>query len=425
MASIGLFCQPETGHLNPTVALGAELARRGHAVSLYSVPDAAPAAARAGLGFVGLGHAHFPAGAADARERELATLSGVAAAVRSGYWTGRYAEAVLADAADRLAAHPVDLLLIDQIDVAAHTVAGHLGLPFVTIALCLIMNADEHQPVWSVEPTPDPPALTRNNRHWQVVFENLYRPQVDRLNAWRARHGRGPLAGLAALWSTAAQISQEPEGFDFPRRLPPGFHFAGPFSSRHARRQVDFPWERLGRRPLVYAAFGSLVNGDLERARAVARASADLDVQLVLSLGGAGRVEDVTGLAGDAIVVPYAPQLALLERASVMITHAGLNSVLECLSAGVPMVAVPITNDEFAIGARIAWNGTGLVVPADRCTPEALGAALATVLGDPRYREAARRFQAVIARRPGVERAADVVEGVLAREVPRVPQVPE
>ncbi|MGE3276697.1 MAG: glycosyltransferase [Vicinamibacterales bacterium] len=415
MARIGVFCQPETGHLNPTIALGEGLVARGHAVTLFSVPDAEAAARRGGLAHVAIGARHFPAGTAARRARDLARLAGVAAAVRSGYWTGCYADGVFDDAAAALSAHPQDLLLVDQIDVAAHTVAGHLGLPFVTIALCLIMNHDAHQPVWSLEPTPDPPALTPANRSWQAVFEALYRPHITRLNTWRGRHGRPPIAGLAELWSPLAQVSQQPEGFDFPRALPRHFHFAGPFSSARARRAVAFPWDRLTGRPIIYAAFGSLVNGDVERAQAIAHAAASLDVQLVLSLGGGGTAADLPGLAGDAVVVSYAPQLELLARASVMITHAGLNSVLECLSAGVPMVAVPITNDEFAIASRIAWNGAGRVVHAEACTPGALHEALDAVLNVPSYRDTARRFQATIAARPGVDRAADIVEGVLER----------
>ena len=62
---------------------------------------------------------------------------------------------------------------------------------------------------------------------------------------------------------------------------------------------------------------------------------AGLDVQLVLSLGGGGKPEDMEELAGEPIVVEFAPQLELLKRAALCITHAGLNTALECLSNGV------------------------------------------------------------------------------------------
>jgi len=46
---------------------------------------------------------------------------------------------------------------------------------------------------------------------------------------------------------------------------------------------------------------------------------------------------------GSPLVVEYAPQLELLAKARLTITHAGLNTVLDSLSNGVPLVAIPIT----------------------------------------------------------------------------------
>jgi UDP:flavonoid glycosyltransferase YjiC (YdhE family) len=61
-------------------------------------------------------------------------------------------------------------------------------------------------------------------------------------------------------------------------------------------------------------------------------------------------------LPDDAIIVDYAPQLQLLKKASLCITHAGINTTLESLSNGVPLVAIPIANDQPGIGARIEWT---------------------------------------------------------------------
>jgi UDP:flavonoid glycosyltransferase YjiC (YdhE family) len=84
--------------------------------------------------------------------------------------------------------------------------------------------------------------------------------------------------------------------------------------------------------------------------------------------------------------------------------------VLECLSAGVPMVALPITNDEPAIAARIAWTGTGINVPPVGWDADRMRDAIACVLHDPSYRATARRFQSAIAAGHGPSRAADIIE---------------
>jgi UDP:flavonoid glycosyltransferase YjiC (YdhE family) len=66
------------------------------------------------------------------------------------------------------------------------------------------------------------------------------------------------------------------------------------------------------------------------------------NVQIVLSLGEHVDPKEIGPLPTTAITVKWAPQLELLKRASVCITHAGLNTVLEALAQGVPQVAIPV-----------------------------------------------------------------------------------
>ena len=113
--------------------------------------------------------------------------------------------------------------------------------------------------------------------------------------------------------------------------------------------------------------------------------------------------------------VPHAPQLPLLEHASLCITHAGLNTALEALSAGVPMVAIPITNDQPGVGARIAFTGTGQVIPLKELSVGRLREAVETVLSDDSYRERANALRAAIAETDGLNKAADIVDRVLSQ----------
>jgi zeaxanthin glucosyltransferase len=107
--------------------------------------------------------------------------------------------------------------------------------------------------------------------------------------------------------------------------------------------------------PLIYATMGTLQNRVANVFHTIAAATSRLkDVQLVLSLGEHVDPKKVGPLPKSAITVHSAPQLELLKRASVCITHAGLNTVLEALAQGVSEVAIPVTNDQPGVGARIA-----------------------------------------------------------------------
>src|SRR4051794_23851224 len=143
--------------------------------------------------------------------------------------------------------------------------------------------------------------------------------------------------------SKLGQIAQQPREFEFPRRsIPEHVHFTGPWHDPLTRPAVEFPFEKLDGRPLVYASMGTLQNRQHHIFRTIAEACAGLDAQLVLSLGGGGKPEDMalgsTGVSPVArgvspsaafrttatrcspvepIVVEFAPQLELLKRAAL------------------------------------------------------------------------------------------------------------
>ena len=116
---------------------------------------------------------------------------------------------------------------------------------------------------------------------------------------------------------------------------------------------------------------GTLQNNLQGTFRTIMDACAPLDVQVVLSLGGSALPESELGeIPKNVILVPYAPQLELMARAKLCITHAGLNTALDALTYGVPLLAIPITNDQPGVAARIEATGTGETLPLDQLDAE-------------------------------------------------------
>ncbi len=150
---------------------------------------------------------------------------------------------------------------------------------------------------------------------------------------------------------------------------------------------------------------------------AIAQACLGLDVQLVIALGDEFYLKTLPPLAGLPIVVAYAPQLELLKRITMTITHAGTNTVLDCLSDGIPMVAIPITIDQPGLASRLAWAGATEVVLPKRISVSKLQEAIKRVLTDSSYRQNALRLQSATQRAGGVSRAVDLIEkAVLTRK---------
>src|SRR6266446_223898 len=116
---------------------------------------------------------------------------------------------------------------------------------------------------------------------------------------------------------------------------------------------------------------GTILNGRPEVFRTIVSAVAKhREVQLVLSLGSQLSREQLGTVPDNTIVVQRAPQLELLKKTAVCITHAGLNTVLESLAQGVPQLAIPIAFDQPGVAARIAHKKTGVVTSLDKSTPD-------------------------------------------------------
>jgi MGT family glycosyltransferase len=256
------------------------------------------------------------------------------------------------------------------------------------------------------------PARFRN-RLGNFLFRKAIRSVPILVNQHRKRWNLPAYRVQEDAFSRLAQIAQVPREFDFPRRnLPDTFHYTGPLHASESRAEVPFPFDRLTGQPLIYASLGTLQNRLGYLFQTIVDACRGLDAQLVLSMGG-GHAGTLQNVPASAIVVEFAPQLELLKRADLTITHAGMNTTMESLSQGVPMVCLPVTNDQPAVAARVAWTGSGLVVPLKQLSKARLSEAVTTVLNQQSFLERARELQSAILRAGGLSRAADIVESAV------------
>jgi MGT family glycosyltransferase len=383
-------------------------------VVYFQVADLERPIRAAGLRFRQLGRDDFPPGTLRARDEELGKLKGLAA-LRCGLrGIGLKAAMLFRDAPAAIRDEGVDSLIVDQIEMAGGTVAEHLGLPFVSAAAALPVNSDSSNP-HCIFPWPHRTGVWARLRNWagNTACEWIFSGVLRTINRQRRAWGLPPARDLNALFSGLAQVTQLPAALELPgRRVPPHFHHTGPWTDAEGRAPVDFPWSRLDPgRPLAYASMGTLQNGVLRTFRLIAEACAGLDLQLVISLGGGLNPALLGDLPGDPVVVGYAPQLELIRRSALTISHGGLNTALESLERGVPMVVLPVTYDQPGVGARVEWSGVGRSIPVGRLTVDRLRDAVRIVLGDPGYRERAGRLQSSIEAADGLNRAADLIEG--------------
>jgi zeaxanthin glucosyltransferase len=416
MSHFGILSFPATGHLHPLTALGRELERRHNAVTVFQVADVQHLIDGAGLRFHQVGELDFPPGTLRFLNERLSRLHGSEATEFVFERIRRNAKIVLRDAPMAIRSEGIDALIVDQAEFAGGSVAEYLGLPFVTAILTLPLNLRSSFPCCGLQSVMADWEGCRGQDAASSFRLGLAQASIVALiNHQREEWGLQPKTGLDACDSELARITQLPAAFDFPnRKTASHFHYTGPFVDGSGRREISFPWSRLdSSRPLVFVSMGTLQNGIEWVFREVAKASAELPVQTVISLGGGLSSEVFRDLPGDPIVVNYAPQLELLNRADLTIFHGGLNTALECLVHGVPMIAIPITFDQPGVGARLVRAGAGTVIPIGHLTAERLRIEMLEVLTNAKYRSAAKLLQKQVVARSGVRQAADIIEQVL------------
>jgi zeaxanthin glucosyltransferase len=399
---IGFICPNIPGHINPMTALARHLQERNHEVVFLYSPSAN------GLPCV-------PGDKNDdmnAKRPGMSKLEGVGAIEFFCAVAAKESELIFKSLPKMVETTGVEALILDPVQFFVELAAIKLGIPYLTVPAALYLDYSGYTPPciydWPHETTPE--AVARN-LEGVVKFTGFTHTKGIKAYAKEA--------GLKIDWdipsgviSKLAYITQVPREFDFENPLlPPQFHHTGPFHDGKGRPKADFPWDRLTGEPLIYASMGTLMNGQVDVFQTiVAGVAKHKDAQLVLSIGDQLDPKQIGPVPGNAIIANQTPQLELLKRTSVCITHAGLNTVLESLAQGVPQVAIPITFDQPGVAARIAARKTGVTIPFENLTSDHLATLLGEVLNNAVYRENARKFQAVIARTNGLSMAADIVE---------------
>jgi MGT family glycosyltransferase len=306
----------------------------------------------------------------------------------------------------------IDALVMGEISLAGPTVAEILRIPYFVISTSIPHNFG-----WCASQRLLPDRTWQKQLQARVFEVSIFcmRGPVRRiLDRHRHQAGLGPIADMGRDFPELAHITQWPRCLDTPREiLPDRFFYTGPFVDTEAGASVEFPWDQLSGQPLVYASLGTTRKADPEIYQRIASACAGLDLQLVLTLGGRRNLDAFSNLPGNPLVVENAPQLELLKRADLVITHAGPNTVLESLLAGKPMLALPIALDQPAVATHLERLGVAEVLPPQHRSAAEIREALLKLRAENRYRDAVRLIQVQLQSLHGAAQAASILEDAL------------
>ncbi len=160
---------------------------------------------------------------------------------------------------------------------------------------------------------------------------------------------------------------------------------------------------------LIYISMGTINNNCNEFYEKCFEAFANTDYQVIMSVGQKTDINSLTHIPGNFIVRNYIPQLEILKHTDVFISHGGLNSVSEALYYGVPVITVPMANDQPAVAKRITELGAGLQLRLEEITPELLRNSVFEVLAEPGYQMHSHEISESFLKAGGYKVAADKI----------------
>jgi zeaxanthin glucosyltransferase len=231
-------------------------------------------------------------------------------------------------------------------------------------------------------------------------------------------------ADVANLMLSIPELVFIPKAFELPDRVEDDHVFyIGPEVDLE-RAEEPFVWDQFSPdRPLIYCSLGSQHDIKHEVSRRFIRTvinvvAARPEWQLVVSLGTRMEPQEFMPVPSHVCLVPWAPQLELLSRASVMITHAGAGTAKECIMHGVPMLAVPLMRDQFDCTERIVHHGLGLRADVERVNAAEVASMLEQLLADESCRTRVNAMREEFRRVDAMNIGVNLLEKIAARRGP-------
>jgi MGT family glycosyltransferase len=403
------ICLPAAGHVNPTLPVVAELVRRGHRVTYATSAKYAGAVESAGAVFFESGEdlaSQFPRVGSPADDGAASPRMGMLAGLGSGMMSGLL-ERLLERAREEfpallalLTADPPDAVCYDAMTLAGKMAAMKLAVP--DIALLPTYAANEHFSLRELMPARAPAEMLKA---WQRIRQLIADFAAEQGLA-HFKFMEGPPASLNICF-IPREFQPAGETFDA------SFHFVGPCLGQRGTEEAWQP--RRADMPLVFISLGTTpLNDRPDFFRMCLEAFAATPWQVAMAVGDRINVSELGQIPDNVEVRAFFPQLDVLGHAEVFLSHTGMNSTMEALYFGVPLVAFPLQPEQEANARRVEDLGLGRRLPAESFSPALIRTVITEVSNDQEIRRNIRAMKQRIRSSGGPAAAADAIEDYLS-----------
>jgi UDP:flavonoid glycosyltransferase YjiC (YdhE family) len=322
-----------------------------------------------------------------------------------------FVEDVARDCAEALEDWSADVMVFDWMLIGAAIAAERAGLPAVTLVHCPYTLPLRGVPPmgFGLQPMPGRLGVIRDRLLAGAVSRVLSSTGLPIVNRSRAEHGLAPLRAWEdqLLGTRAIYVLTAPE-LDYASRgaLPANVHYVGPAFEPYEKNWIS-PWPQANTDPLVIISFSTSYMNQQALVQRVLDAIGGLPVRALLTAGPALQTGSLR-IPANTQTVDFLAHRTVLPHSSLLITHAGWQTINAALTEGVPLVCIPDGRDQPDNAARVLAAGAGVRV-SKSASPQELRKVIAGALEDPAIRRGAQAMSLALRRQDG---ARAVVQGL-------------
>lgn len=301
-------------------------------------------------------------------------------------------------------------VVADILTLAAALAAGMDGRPWATLVPHVLPTGEQGWPLYS---TGARLPRTRLGRSFWRLFEPLAERGAEQgrqeLNEARRRVGLPPFEHLHGGTSRELALIATFPQLEYPRRRwEPWMKVTGPLFWEQPHGDVALP---PGDDPLVLIAPSTSQDPDQRMIAAALEGLAEEPVRVLASVNRRDRgAREGLGVPPNARLVDWVSYSRTMPHCDAVICHAGHGTVARALSFGVPVVACPAAGDMGENTARVSWAGVGIGLPRRLTTPRGVRLALRRLLAEPSYAQRAGAIARWSETHDGAACAADELE---------------
>jgi UDP:flavonoid glycosyltransferase YjiC (YdhE family) len=249
---------------------------------------------------------------------------------------------VARDVADELGREPADALVADSMLLGALSVGEAQRVPTVALfsTAFSILRAGP--------------------------FVDALTPSIGSLNDARTSLGVPAVGSLSDVHDACSLcVVTSLMEFEPVNAFPSNVRFVGPFVDAPALLRAHRD-PGLSRRTdcRVVVSFSTGGQRQLEPLQRVVDALGELPAEVLVTTGSAVDPRSIRAWSNTR-VVDFVPHQLVMPGASLVVTHAGLGTVMKACAFGVPLVCMPMGRDQFFNAARVEALGAGVTVNAD------------------------------------------------------------